>query len=244
MDTHKHNRLDELHLRYRQNWWIWLFTIFTRIALSFGFFVSGFVKLNGERFTDLHDKQPMGHYLQAVYETGYYYTFIGAMQVLAAILILIPRTVLLGVFIYFPIILNICILSWSVRFEGSLFTSPLMVIACLFLMWWNYDRLKYILPLKTDSISGILPKQRLTKKFPFNFFAGVALAMFGVVLLSATVFDIKPRNTEIDCGLQFKEGNRKIAGKAFCNCVHVEGHPLQKCLNEYFETKDDNSITN
>lgn len=232
-------KLDDLHLWFRQNWWIWLFSIFTRIALSFAFIAAGFVKINGERFTDLHNKQPMGHYLQAVYETGYYYTFIGFMQLIAAILLLIPRTVLLGVLIYLPIILNICILSWSVRFEGSLFTSPLMVIACLFLMWWHYDSLKYILPFHRKSLSCVLPKQILHKKFPYLFFICVATTMIGVIFISATIFDVKPRNTQLNCNDQFKDGNRKIAGKAFCSCVHSEGQTLKKCLDEYFEAEDD-----
>lgn len=123
------NRLDKLHLWFRQNRWLWLFTLGTRLLLVAGFLGPGYVKITGERFTDLHNNQPMGHYLQALFETGYYYTFIGILQILAAILLLFPRTVILGVMIYLPIILNICILSWSVRFEGSLFTSPLMVIA-------------------------------------------------------------------------------------------------------------------
>jgi hypothetical protein len=36
--------------------------------------------------------------------TGFYYTFIGVSQLTAALLLLIPRTTLLGAIIYFPII--------------------------------------------------------------------------------------------------------------------------------------------
>ena len=38
----------------------------------------------------------MGHYLEALHHTGYFYTFIGYAQILAAVLILIPRTVVIG----------------------------------------------------------------------------------------------------------------------------------------------------
>ncbi len=66
------------------------------------------VKILGERFASgLSANHPMGHYLEALHLTGYYYTFIGIVQVTAALMLLIPRTATLGAFLYFPIILNI-----------------------------------------------------------------------------------------------------------------------------------------
>lgn len=94
----------------------------------------------------------MGNYLEALHRTGYYYTFIGVMQVTAALLLLIPRTATLGAFLYFPIILNICVLSFAVRFEGSLLSSPLMVLANLYLLCWDYDKWKLILPFNKPNV--------------------------------------------------------------------------------------------
>jgi hypothetical protein len=93
----------------------------------------------------------MGHYLEALHRTGFYYPFIGVVQIAAACMLLIPRTATLGAVIYFPIILNICILSLAVRFEGSFVTSPLMVLANLYLLCWNYDKLKFILPFRNPT---------------------------------------------------------------------------------------------
>ncbi len=138
--------LDRIHGKAKQNKWLRYFTIFNRLGLALGFLPSGFVKIVGERFTSLSVKHPMGHYLEALHRTGYYYTFIGIVQVTAAILLLIPRTATLGALIYFPIILNIFILSWALRFEGSFMSSPLMVLANLYLLCWDYDKLKYIFP--------------------------------------------------------------------------------------------------
>ena len=84
----------------------------------------------------------MGAYLEALHHTGYYYTFIGVAQVAAAILLILPRTVTLGALLYFPTIINIWLLSFALRFEGSFVTSPLMVLANLYILIWNYDRLK------------------------------------------------------------------------------------------------------
>lgn len=143
--------LDRVHCQVRKKKWLKRFAVFCRVMLALGFLPSGFVKINGERFTSLTTMHPMGHYLFALYRTGFYYTFIGVMQVTAAILLLIPRTATLGAFIYFPIILNICILSLSVRFEGSLVSSPLMVLANLYLLCWDYHKWKLILPFYKQS---------------------------------------------------------------------------------------------
>jgi uncharacterized membrane protein YphA (DoxX/SURF4 family) len=140
------SKLDRLHFRVRQNKWLRYFAVFNRIGLALGFLPSGFVKIAGERFTDLSVKHPMGNYLEALHRTGFYYTFIGVLQVTAAILLLIPRTATLGALIYFPIILNIFVLSMAVRFEGSWFSSPLMVLANLYLLCWDYHKLKFIFP--------------------------------------------------------------------------------------------------
>lgn len=145
--------LNRLHVRVKQNRWLRYFAVFNRIGLALGFLPSGFVKINGERFTSLSVNHPMGNYLEALHRTGYYYTFIGILQITAAILLLIPRTALLGALIYFPIILNICILTFAVRFEGSWVSSPLMVLANLYLLCWDYDKLKYIFPWEKQKSS-------------------------------------------------------------------------------------------
>lgn len=140
--------LDRLHAQAKQNLWLWLFSIFCRLSLALGFIPAAIVKLVDERFASgLHAKHPMGYYLEALhYSTGYYYTFIGVAQLVAAIFLLIPRTVTLGAFIYFPIILNIWILTYATRFDGSFFTAPLMTMANLYILGWNYEKWKYILP--------------------------------------------------------------------------------------------------
>ncbi|GAB2459085.1 hypothetical protein GCM10011375_08710 [Hymenobacter qilianensis] len=147
--------LDRLHARVRQNKWLRDFTVFTRIVLAMGFLPSGYVKIVGEQFTDLPICHPMGHYLEAFHRTGFYYTFVGVVQVIAACLLLIPRTATLGAMLYFPIILNIFILTLAVRFVGSWVTAPLMVLANLYLLCWDYDKLKFILPFnkQTDLVS-------------------------------------------------------------------------------------------
>ena len=55
-------------------------------------------------------------------------------------LLLIPRTSLLGALMYFPLIINICVLTYATRFEGTRLNT-MMLLASLFLLIWDYDRL-------------------------------------------------------------------------------------------------------
>lgn len=229
---------EQHYLKIKQNRWYWLFAIFCRVGLAYSFFVAGIVKITGERFASgLSIKHPMGAYLEALHHTGYYYTFIGIAQVLAALLLIIPRTVTLGALLYFPIIVNIWLLSFAVRFEGSFVTAPLMVLANLYILGWNYDRLQYILPFKRTGI-GILEKPvKYDTKFPLLFFAVVFATVCLAVLFARFGYDAMPRNSLSDCEKQFEHSKNKVAGYQFCECIHNNGKPLDECLEEFEKSK-------
>ncbi len=273
--------LDRLHLQPKQNRWLWLFSVFCRLALAAGFIPAAIVKLMDERFASgLSVNHPMGQYLEALHHTGYYYTFIGVVQITAAILLLIPRTVTLGAFLYFPVILNICILTYALRFDGSLFTAPLMVLANLYVLGWNYEKWKYILPfnrqlnaidttnqqsleshIQTQASTGqrsgfsrhgrrliyarfrVFFKQLFNDKFPILFYAGVFTAVVICVVGIPSLYSIKPRNTLAQCLRQFKDSSKAKAGENFCDCIHKNGEPLDKCMNDFSNESEDANQT-
>jgi hypothetical protein len=106
------------------------------------------------------------------------------------------RTALLGAIVYFPIILNICVLAYAVRFEGTRITT-LVLLANLFLLVWDYDRLKHLVPLGgTDGERPVLDK---TSKFPVWFFALVFAAVVSVILINAFLYDVRRGNSPLEC---------------------------------------------
>lgn len=221
-------RLDHWHEKVRNNIWLYYFAIFCRIALAIGFIPPGLQKVLGERFTVLSSNLPMGHFLEAFYHTGYYYSFIGFMQILAGVLLLIPRTVTLGAFIYLPIILNICILSLALRFEGSIITAPLMVFAVLYLLCWDYHKFKYIFPFNHVSSQNLVPKKGdMNSVFPFRFFLGVLFVCCLTMIHPFVAYKIMPRNNLSDCQSQC-QGDASCNN--FCTCIHEEGHALKTCI--------------
>lgn len=224
------------YLKAKENKWMRYFTTFCRLMLALGFIPSGIVKILGERFTSLSVNHPMGQYLEALHHTGYYYTFIGIAQVTAAVLLLIPRTALLGALIYFPVILNICILSFAVRFDGSLLSSPLMVLATLYLLCWDYDRLRYILPSRQPKPVPAKDSKE-DNRFPLVFFMSAFATVALTILIISGLYEMRPRNTLGDCRIQCKDSSFANACEAFCDCIHNQGIPLDKCLEAYQKAK-------
>ena len=219
-------RLADVYGELRSNPWLHRFAVFCRITLALGFIPSGLVKLKGERFTGLPSNNPLGHYFDALFLTDSYYTFIGLAQLLTALLLLIPRTALTGAVFYFPIILNIVVLTHATRFNGTRIVT-LMLLANLFLLLWDYDRLKHILPIDPPSP---VPQRNPASKFPTLFFAMVAATAISVIAFNDYLFDIRPGNEEAECRNGCKPGE---PCQAFCDCIYKSGNPLRVCLSEF-----------
>ncbi|MBN3583301.1 DoxX family protein [Algoriphagus aestuarii] len=232
-------KLEAYYFTIKQNRWHWLFQLFCRILLAYAFIVAGMVKILGERFASgLSVIHPMGAYLEALHHTGYYYTFIGYAQVTAGVLLLIPSTVLMGALLYLPIIVNIWILSYAVRFVGSYVTSPLMVLANLYILAWHYDKLRYILPFNRYSKEVSLAKpDKYSLKFPYLFAGGVLAIMVFFVLFSQFGHEVMPQNSLESCQKQFVGTENEAAGFTFCECIHVQGGSLDDCLEGFENSK-------
>jgi uncharacterized membrane protein YphA (DoxX/SURF4 family) len=231
-------RLEQFYYEAKGNKWFRYFTVFCRVALALGFIPSGIVKIMGERFTALPANHPLGHYFDALYQTGYYYTFIGVGQIITALLLLIPRTALLGAIIYFPTILNICILAYATRFEGTRITT-LMLLANIYLLCWDYERIKYILPFKQSNAETYPTETKaVSSKFPFVFFGGVFATVVLVIVINIFIFEIRPGNSLIECRNGCLDSKYPKASNEFCDCIYNYGKPLDKCLEEYKQAKE------
>jgi len=137
--------LDGVHASVTANKWLQIFTAFVRVLLAIAFIPPSIKKILGQPFTVLPDSNPVGHYFNALYQTGFYYEFLGWGQLVAAVLLLLPRTAHLGALVFLPIIANIAVLTSSVGFAGTNYITALMLVAATYLVAWDYDRLKLIL---------------------------------------------------------------------------------------------------
>lgn len=152
--------LDDLHVSVTRRWWMQLFAAFTRCLFAIGFIPPSIPKILHKPFTVLPDSHPVGHYFNALYQTGFYYEFLGWGQLIAALLLLIPRTSHIGALMFLPIIANIAVLTASVGFKGTWVITLFMLLAATFLTAWEYDRLKPIV---------FQTRAQGTRRFPYEF---------------------------------------------------------------------------
>ncbi len=231
------NRIEEIYYEAKSDKWFKGFAVFCRIALAASFIPAGFIKLMGEQFTGLPFNNPLGHYFYALRLTGFYYAFIGIAQIITGILLLIPRTSLLGALMYFPIIVNICVLTYATRFDGTRGVT-MMVLATLFLLIWDYDRLKHILPFKQPKTNPHVLKKPLGKRLRIIFFGGSFAVLAFIIIGTFYLYEIVPGNEEAECRNQCASSKNPAACEIFCDCIYSQGQPLDSCLATFKKAKD------
>lgn len=139
------------------NLWI---IVHLRYLLGLAFFPSGITKLIGHRFTQISTDSPIGYFFEALYQSGFYWNFLGLAQLVAGILLMTQRFALLGALAFYAILTNVWLITISLSFKGTWIITSLMMIAVLILLIWDYKKL---LPLvsfpeadKIWIISGIV----------------------------------------------------------------------------------------
>lgn len=129
------------HAWARDQPWLHRFTLANRLLLAMAFLPTGLVKATGQRFTTLPVENPVGFFFEAMYQTGPYWHFIGFAQVAASVLLLVPGTATLGALLFFPIIFSIVLITWGVGFTGTVYVTSGMLLAVVYLLCWDGDRL-------------------------------------------------------------------------------------------------------
>ena len=172
--------LDGLHSRVVSFTVLKFFTAFVRVLLAFAFVPPSIPKILHRPFTMLSENNPVGDYFAALYRTGFYYDFIGWSQLFAAVLLLIPRTSHLGALLFFPIIINITVLTNSVGFKGTWLVTILMTLACTYLVCWDYPKWKSVLFYREQNDQYVSGK--------ISLIAFIVVALPPVALLSGLTF--------------------------------------------------------
>jgi hypothetical protein len=148
--------LDELFDRFRKKRHLNTFVILTRYLIGFAFIPSGLTKVLNERFTRISTDNPIGFFFEGLYQSGVFWQFIGWSQLIAAFLLMTQRFASVGALLYLPLITSIWIITCSMHFTGTWLITSLMLLACLGLIAWDYQKWKrlfypdnFILPTNT-----------------------------------------------------------------------------------------------
>lgn len=136
--------------RLKQLLFFKLATIYLRYMIGFAFVFASFIKMQGERFTTLSTENPVGFFFEAMYQTGFYWRFLGFAQFLAGSLLVTQRFATVGALIFLPIILNVCLITHSVDFgSGTPVITTLMLLGTVYLVLWDYK--KWIILFQKDN---------------------------------------------------------------------------------------------
>ncbi len=139
-------KLSDLHARCLRLGALRNFTVLCRLLLAVGFIQPGMIKLMGIPFTQISAETPIGAFFAVFHGIGPWYAFVGAGQVLAGIMLLVPPLATLGALLYLPIIANIFVITLSMDFRGTPVIVGLMLLANVYLLCWDFDRLRVLFP--------------------------------------------------------------------------------------------------
>jgi hypothetical protein len=79
-----------------------------------------------------------------MYASGLYWKFIGWGQLMAGLILMTQRWSTFGAVLFFPIITNIFIITLSYEFAGTPLITFLMLLANLYLLLWDWNKLKFL----------------------------------------------------------------------------------------------------
>lgn len=151
---------DRLHEWARSKAILHRFAWLNRILLFLGFFPTGLIKSFGYPFASPRIGEPLYSLFSTLHATGLWWRFIGLCQVVAALLLLTPRVHLLGAIVYFAVLVNIVLITFSMDFHGTEVIVTGMLLANLYLICWDYHRWRSLLPWWTGRAGAPFEEQR------------------------------------------------------------------------------------
>ncbi len=169
--------IDDFWINARGSAFLWRFTVFTRMLLAVAFIPTGVVKLLGHRFTALSVETPVGAFFESMYQTGEYWQFLGACQVVAGVLLLIPFLAHWGAALFLPIGVNILVITLALEFTGTPIIVAMMLLAVIYLLAWDYHRFRSLFtmsPWRGDFKVAV---------FELDGFEKIGFAVFGSCLI-------------------------------------------------------------
>ncbi len=140
--------MERLISKLKESILLQIFTIALRYLLGSSFVYASILKIQGIRFTtESGENAPiytLPHFFEAMYQSGLYWQFIGWGQFIAGVLLMTQLFSTLGAVVFFPIMLNIFILTISFESTGILILTLLMLLANIYLLLWDWNKLKFI----------------------------------------------------------------------------------------------------
>ncbi len=123
----------------------YLAVINLRIVLAFAFLPAGIKKVLHQPFTDSTNHSRFHDFLHAFLATGWFYQFVGVLQLLVALLLFSQRFNLAGPALALPIITAITAFTWSTAVPFTATVATFMLLGVGTLLLWELPRWRPLL---------------------------------------------------------------------------------------------------
>jgi len=175
--------------------WINVAVVILRIMIGFAFVPAALKKVLDQPFTDPANHGTFHDFLHAFHATGWFYTFVGVMQLLAASLLITQRFALVGALIALPMLSAIAVFCWSTGVVVTSIVATMMWLGTVGLIVWDLDKWKAVFARDGEAITAeptALPIDlRLWAKCGW----AILILYLGTALLRGGVY--RPRGLEL-----------------------------------------------
>ncbi|MGE0549912.1 MAG: hypothetical protein AB7O24_01285 [Kofleriaceae bacterium] len=131
--------------RARQLRWLNVAVVNLRFLIGFAFVPAALKKVLDQPFTDPANRGRFHDFLHAFHATGWFYAFVGIMQLTAAILLCTQRFATLGAVIALPILTAITAFCWSTQVYPTASIATLMWLGTIGLLVWDLEKWRTVL---------------------------------------------------------------------------------------------------
>ena len=117
--------------------WAHLAIVNLRILIGFAFVPAGLKKVLRQPFTDPDNHGPFHDFLHAFHATGFFYQFVGILQLTAALLLFSQRWARAGALLMLPVITAIVVLCWSTHVYPTATVATLIFLGVAAIAVWG-----------------------------------------------------------------------------------------------------------
>jgi uncharacterized membrane protein YphA (DoxX/SURF4 family) len=184
--------------RARQIRWINVAVVNLRFLIAFAFVPAALKKLLDQPFTDPANHGRFHDFLHAFHATGWFYSFVGVLQITAAALLFTQRFATIGALVALPILTAITAFCWSTQVYPTATIATLMWLGTVGLVIWDLDKWRGILARDDRARDVHIPPSEA--RIDRVLWARCGLAMFVIYLGSALLHGgvYRPRGIELD----------------------------------------------
>ena len=138
------------------------FIAWLRIAIGFAFLPAGLKKILGQPFTDPGSQGRFHEFLHAFHATGFFYKFVGVVQLFGAALLIANIWPVLGVITLLPVVFAILIFCWSTAVYPTATVVTFIFCGLLLLLAWEIEMWTKFVP---RIVSTRVTREKLTTRY-------------------------------------------------------------------------------